>query len=147
MSRRAIARLHSAFHASSETSLPSVLSHAASFSTRTRVAVAASADFAVLEKLAAVQIGMCEAQFDELAGEFTNALTAPVEIPIEPGKFVVLAVAVVVAHLRARFFIAAGEHGHALREHQRSEKVAHLALPHLVDRRILGGTLGAHIPS
>jgi hypothetical protein len=46
-----------------------------------------------------------------------------------------------------RVLIAAGEHGHALREHERGEEVAHLALAQVVDLGIVGGAFRAHVPT
>ena len=48
-------------------------------------------------------------------------------LPVEPGHFVVLAVAVVVAALRAPDLVAAEEHRHALGEEQRRQEVALLS--------------------
>ena len=72
-----------------------------------QAAIGASADFAILEEFTPVQVGMSQAQLDDFAGELAQALPAVVEIPVEPGEFVVLAVAVVVALLRARYLVAA----------------------------------------
>src|SRR5581483_11008291 len=58
------------------------------------------ADFAILKELAAVKIGMGEAQVDELAGEIAQALAALIQVPVEPADLTILAVAVVIAVLR-----------------------------------------------
>ena len=54
--------------------------------------------------------------------------------PVDPADLVVLAVGVVVALLRAIQLVAGQQHGHALREEQRGQQVAHLAAAQRDDR-------------
>ena len=55
--------------------------------------------------------------------------------PIEPTRFVVLAVGIVVAALGAPYFVAHDNHGHTQREHRRGEEVLHLPVSQFLDRR------------
>src|SRR5262249_61774323 len=71
---------------------------------------------------------------------------AVVELPVEPGELVVLAVGVVVAALRAPELVAAAEHRHALRQRQRRDEVALLPLAQLLDAPIVGLALDAAVP-
>ena len=57
-----------------------------------------------------------------------NRFCSLVQLPVEPGQLVVLAVGVVVAVLRVAQLVAAAEHRHALREQQRGHEVALLPL-------------------
>ena len=66
--------------------------------------------------------------------------------PVVPGHLVVLAVAVVVAVLRAPDLVAAEQHRHALRQQQRREEVALLARAQRETRACLVGALDAAVP-
>ena len=54
---------------------------------------------------------MIVAKVDQLRGELEQPLLRFIEIPVEPGDLVVLAVAVVIAVLRARELVAASSIG------------------------------------
>ena len=54
-------------------------------------------DRAILEELAAVQIGMLLTKIDQLRRELEQALARVVEFPVVPGQLIVLAISVVVA--------------------------------------------------
>ena len=69
-----------------------------------------------------------------------------VEVPVQPGHLVVLAVGVVVAAGGAPDLVAGGEHRHAGGEQQRAEKVAHRATPREGDHGVVGRTFGAVVP-
>src|SRR5687768_3304162 len=66
--------------------------------------------------------------------------------PVVPRDLVVLAIRVVVSPLRPADLIAPKQHGHALRQHQRREKVTLLTGSQCVDVGILRGTFGSAIP-
>ena len=68
-------------------------------------------------------------------GEREQRLVVGVELPVEPGDLVVLAVGVVVAALGAADLVAAEQHRHALRQEQRGEEVALLPRAQRDDRR------------
>jgi hypothetical protein len=65
---------------------------------------------------------------EHLLGELEQIGLRRIEVPIQPAQLVVLAVGVVVALLGARYFVAVGNHRHALREGQRGQHVLHHAL-------------------
>ena len=48
--------------------------------------------------------------------------------------------------LRAREFVSAAQHGHALGENQGRQKIAHLPLAHVVNGRIVRRSFDAHVP-
>ena len=68
------------------------------------------------------------------------------ERPVEPADFIVLAVRIVVAALRACELIAGGQHHRALRQQQRGEKVAHLPAAQREDLGIVRRAFGAAVP-
>src|SRR5207302_8488543 len=70
-----------------------------------------------------------------------------VEVPVEPGQRVVLAVGVVVALLRVTELVAAEDHRDALGEQEGGEEVALLALAEREDVGVLGGAFGAAVPT
>ena len=85
------------------------------------------------EEATPMQHGVLQAQMNELGHEFQKTLAFLVEIPVRPGKLVVLTVGVVVAHLRASHLVAAADHRNTLADEQCGEQVAHLALTQLTD--------------
>ena len=72
--------------------------------------------------------GCAMAQRRDAASEREQRLLPLVELPVVPANAVVLAVGVVVPALRAAHLVAAADHRHALREQQRGQEVALLAL-------------------
>ena len=66
-----------------------------------------------------------------------------VQVPVEPGQFVVLAIGVVVALLGAADFVAGQDHRHALGKQQRGQEVPHLLAP---QARIAGSSVGPSTP-
>ena len=64
-----------------------------------------------------------------------SASARVVELPVDPAELVVLAVGVVVAALRAAELVAGEQHRHPLREQERGEEVAELAVAERVHRR------------
>ena len=70
-----------------------------------------------------------------------------VEVPVQPGELVVLAVGVVVAVLRVAELVAGQQHRHALREEQRGDEVALLPLAQRDDVRVVGRPFGAAVPA
>ena len=67
--------------------------------------------------------------------------------PIEPAQRVVLGVGVVVAQLRAAHLIAHEQHGLALRDEERSQKVFDLLQAQGFDLRVLRGALHPAVPA
>ena len=90
---------------------------------------------------------MLRPQTDQPGGEFHEPLTGRIQLPVIPGDLVVLAVAVVVATLRAADFIAAADHGNALRQDQRCQKVTRLPLTQIINLSVVGWTFRAHVPA
>ena len=72
-------------------------------------------DAASLEEIAAAKDGMVLAQRDEFSDEGNELSFAFELLPVHPTDFIVLAVGVVVAVLRAADFVAGKEHRDALR--------------------------------
>ena len=83
----------------------------------------------------------------ELGGEIEQRALVGVEAPVDPREAVVVAVRVVVPELRAPQLVSVADHRHALREQQRREEIALLALAQGPDVRILGRTLDAAVPA
>ena len=86
-------------------------------------------------------------QSDQALGEFEEILGVVVQIPVEPGDIAVLAIGVVVALLGAAEFVAAQHHRGALREQQRGQHVAFLAIAQGEDGLVVGGPFHAAIPA
>ena len=70
---------------------------------------------------------------DHATGEAEYVLVRFQTAPVVPARFVVLAVGVVVAALRAAKFVPAEQHRHAARDQQRQQEVLDLAFPDGVD--------------
>ena len=68
-------------------------------------------------------------RLDHAADEIQQGLPLLVQVPVEPGELVVLAVGVVVALLRAADLVAAQQHRHALGKQQRGQHAPLLLLP------------------
>ena len=85
-------------------------------------------------------------QLDQPPRELEQRLPPLVEVPVQPGELVVLAVGVVVALLGAADLVAGEQHRHALRDEQRGEEVALLPLAQRVDLRVVGLALDAAVP-
>jgi len=66
---------------------------------------------------------------DHATGEAVNFLVLLQTAPVMPARFIVLAVGVVVATLRAAQFIASKQHRHAARYQQGEQEVFDLAFP------------------
>jgi hypothetical protein len=83
-----------------------------------------------VEETAGLQRHEITAYPREMAHEITQlpAFRRFRQLPVQPGYFVVLAVGVVVAELGAAEFVAAQQHGRALREEQRGISMARLDL-------------------
>ena len=67
--------------------------------------------------------------------------------PVDPADLVVLAIGVVVAVLRAAELVAGKQHRRALRQQQRREEIALLALAQRDDLGIVGRAFGAAVPA
>jgi len=78
--------------------------------------------------------------------EGDQRLLVGVQVPVDPGRLVVLAVDVVVAVLRTAQLVAVGNHRDALREHQGGEDVALLALAQLEHLGVVGLALDTAVP-
>src|SRR5579872_4161788 len=92
-----------------------------------------------LKKSPAAEIAILFAKLDRGACELEHIVVGLV--PMSPGTLVVLAVCVVVAALSAADFVARQHHRHALREHQRSDKVARLPCAQFIYLRVIGRPL------
>ena len=90
--------------------------------------------------------GMRFAELYELASELEQSDGLEVEVPIDPGEFVVLAVDVVVALLGSPEFVSVREHRHALGQQKRREEIADLAVAQHFDRLVVGRALCAAVP-
>src|ERR1700741_4166199 len=67
--------------------------------------------------------------------------------PIEPIRFVVLTVSVIVATLRSTDFIAHQEHGKAQREQRDGHEILYLAVSESLNFRIRSGALSTTVPT
>ena len=68
--------------------------------------------------------------------------------PVQPGRFVVLVVGIVVPALRLQELVAHAEHGHAGRQHQQGKEIAHLPAPQLSHgRRDVAVAFPAAVPA
>ena len=99
------------------------------------------------EKLAALKDRLGHPDEDQLFGEFQELLLAFVEVPVEPGELVVLAVGVVVPLLAMAQLVAAQHHGHSHRQHQAGHEIALLPLAQLDDLRVVGRAFRAAVPA
>ena len=90
---------------------------------------------------------MLATQFDQLGGEFLQFHAAFIDAPGQPRDFVVLAVSVVVAALRAAVFVARAEHRHALGKEHRRQEVPALAAAQGVNLFVVGRTFRAAVPT
>src|SRR5690606_12370572 len=68
-------------------------------------------------------------------------------VPVDPADLIVLAIGVVVAVLGAAELVARQQERRAVREHQRRQHVALLALAQLNDRGVVGRPLDAVVPA
>src|SRR5215211_3880350 len=73
-------------------------------------------NLAAAEETSPAQARMFAAQCDDATGELKEMLMLRVEVPVVPADFIILAICVVVAALRASNLIAATQHRYALRE-------------------------------
>jgi hypothetical protein len=87
---------------------------------------------------------MAVAHADQPAGELQQVLVGA--RPVVPRCLIVLAIAVVVAVLGAADLVAAEQHRHALRQHQRREEIAHLPVAERDDLRVVARPLDAAVP-
>src|SRR5688572_7447773 len=71
---------------------------------------------AALEKLPATEHRVSGSQHDQVAGERKQGLLLTGDVPIKPTDVIVLTIGVIVALLRPSNFVAAADHGHALRQ-------------------------------
>ena len=83
---------------------------------------------------------------DHAADKLEQQAAFLVEVPVDPGQLVVLAVGVVVAALRAADLVARHQHRHALRQQQRGDEIALLAGAQRAHLRIVGGSFHAAVP-
>src|SRR6185503_20874087 len=83
------------------------------------------------QELRAAEHRMLRAEAEKTAGEVEDAAGALVEVPVEPGELVVLAVGVVVPGLRAPELVAGEQHRCPLGEEQRRQEVPGLPVAEL----------------
>src|SRR5258705_5040508 len=101
---------------------------------------------AAFQDLPAPEDRVLASQRDQPPRECEQPLAALVPVPVEPRDLVVLAPRVVVAELRAVVLVAADEHRRALRQQQRGQEIALLALPQRAYFRVVGLALDAAVP-
>ena len=92
------------------------------------------------------QDGHLAAQPGEVGDRGEQVPALVVEVPVEPGHLVVLAVGVVVAVVRAPDLVAGGDHRDAGRQQQRAEEVAHRPAPGELHDGVVGRALDAVVP-
>src|SRR6476469_10063084 len=94
-----------------------------------------------------MQNGVRLANRDQPARELTKtAAVGSYVLPVEPVYRVVLSVSVIVAALGMTEFVAGQDHGRALGEQKRSQEIALLARPQLLDHWIVRGSLHSMVP-
>ena len=86
-----------------------------------------AANLTPLKKFPAAQHRVRVENLYKPSRELKKLAAAFVQVPIDPGDFVVLTPGVVVAALRAAQFVARDEHRHALRQEERREEVSLLS--------------------
>ena len=101
-------------------------------------------DLGVRIKLLLAQNRMGAAKGDHAAGEAKNFPVLFQTAPVIPARFVVLAVGVIVAALRAAKFVPAEQHRHAARDQQGQKEILDLAFPHGLDPGILSSRPHSH---
>src|SRR5580704_1255258 len=69
------------------------------------------------------------------------------EAPIKPTDFVVLAIRVIVATLRASHLVASADHRNALRHHHDGDEVFDLSAAQILDLLVIGRTFDAAVPA
>src|SRR5262245_16198069 len=106
-----------------------------------------AANAAILKVLPAPQRWLRASKVHELGGELQERPLFGVEVPIDPGQLVVLAVRVVVPVLRTTELVAVADHRYALREQECRQKVPNLTRAQRDDRRIARWSFGAAVPA
>ena len=91
--------------------------------------------------------GMFFAEGDHVFEESEIISVHPQVIPVEPGNFVVLTVAVIVAVLGVAEFIAGEDHGRAAAAHKDSDGIAHHLAAQLLDDGIIRGPFYPAVPA
>ena len=86
------------------------------------------------------------AEGNQLSRKLQKLILLFVASPIEPTDLIVLAISVVVAHLRSAPLIATTEHRNALRKKKGRQEISPLPFTQGVDLRIIGWTFNAAIP-
>src|SRR5512145_1417443 len=86
-------------------------------------------------------------QADQKASKLEQLSAWPVDVPVDPGNFVILAIRVVVALLGAADFVAREQHRDSLRQDQGGEKVALLARTQGENHRIVRWPFGTAVPT
>ena len=99
------------------------------------------------KKVFAAQVGMSLAKGNHQLEEPEQLSVLLDQFPIEPTDLVVLAIRVVIASLRASYFIPGQDHGDPLREHENGEKVLDLALAQRINRRTARLPFHAAVPT
>ena len=85
------------------------------------------------------------AKLNQRTNETNQVRVLFLQRPVQPRNFVVLAVGVVVAFLRAAKFIAGDQHWNALTEHQCRHHVFDLSKPERVNDRLIGWAFNAKV--
>src|SRR5215472_14601121 len=93
-----------------------------------------------------MEVGVFAAVMHDAGSEFEQGTAPIVQVPVKPGDFGVLAIAVIVAALGAADLVATADHRNSLREQERRQEIVLLPLAKLEDGRVLGFTFGTAIP-
>ena len=82
---------------------------------------------------AASERGVRLAEGDHVFEETKDVVVLAEEVPVEPRRFIILIVGIIVALLRIHEFIPSAKHGSAVGEKQEAAKVLHLTFPQVRD--------------
>src|SRR4029450_1351209 len=67
--------------------------------------------------------------------------------PIEPARFIILAIGIVIPTLCPPHFVTHEKHGHTNRKHRYRQKVLHLPISNLLHSGIIGKTFNTAVPT
>ena len=90
---------------------------------------------------------MLFAESNDIFEKLEELLVQPQIVPVEPGDFIVLTIAVVVAVLCIAEFVSGKDHRRAAAAHQNSDGIAHHLVSELLYNGIVRGTLHAAVPA
>jgi hypothetical protein len=90
---------------------------------------------------------MLLAEGGQLGNELRQTGARLITLPFQPTDFIVLAIGIVVAALRAAAFVSRGQHRHTLGNKQSRQKIALLPAAHGVDLSIIGDPFCPAVPA